>query len=291
VNRAEDFIEEKVPPRGLPWRKIIWQVLSLCLVVSLGLLDYLTGRELAFFQFYLIPVVLSGWFAGRWAAIFVAVISTLTWGVVDTWKGNPYSNPGIAYWNAISRMIIFLLAAFVIAGNRRRLEQQTLLARVDALTHASNSRYFLELIQDAIKHSQQNARPFTLIYIDLDNFKKVNDNLGHSTGDAALAKIVRIMSNNIRDADQIGRMGGDEFAILLENTAEAAAHAALERLHPALKAEMVAQGWPITFSMGVLTCTNVLCSAEEALKQADNLMYKVKLSTKDGAAFGTLAHS
>lgn len=139
------------------------------MVLALGILDHKTARELTFFQFYLVPVALSSWYAGHGPGFLIACLSTVAWGIVDNWDGNPYSIPVIAYWNAVSRMTVFLLSAFVIDNNRRQLNRQTWLAQIDALTEAYNARHFIQLLNETIKNGRQKGFVLTLVYIDLDN--------------------------------------------------------------------------------------------------------------------------
>lgn len=289
MKRVDDFTKEKTPRLNIPWRQIIFLFLCSLIVVAFGFMDHYTGRELTFFQFYLIPVSLAGWYAGRWPGFLIAVASTLTWGIVDNWGGNPYSIPVIAYWNAFSRMTIFILAAYVIDKNRHQLDLQTRLAQLDGLTGAFNARHFIHLLNTEIHNEYHKNGELTLVYIDLDNFKQVNDSLGHSAGDDALASVVQIIGKHIRNTDRIGRMGGDEFALLLPNSSQNAARSAVDRLRTSLVEGMQSKGLPITFSIGVVTCSNIQFTGDEIIKKADNLMYKVKQTTKNGVMYECLS--
>ncbi len=123
--------------------------------------------------------------------------------------------------------------------------------------------------------------PFTLAYIDLDNFKLVNDRFGHATGDRALSTVAGFIREHSRRTDALARLGGDEFALLLPETDEDVARAAIAKLRKGLTQEMQRHGWPVTFSIGVVTCRACPGSADELIAAADRLMYSVKNGGKD----------
>jgi diguanylate cyclase (GGDEF)-like protein len=123
----------------------------------------------------------------------------------------------------------------------------------------------------------------------LDNFKAVNDQFGHIIGDQVLCTIVSYTKNHLRKVDVIARLGGDEFAVLLPETSQESARVALSKLREGLLAEMRQNTWPITFSMGVLTCNTAPSTADELVRLADELMYAVKRDNKNGLKYGTYA--
>ena len=125
----------------------------------------------------------------------------------------------------------------------------------------------------------------TNAYLDLDNFKWVNDNHGHSVGDTLLINIARNAKSNLRISDFFARLGGDEFAVLLPDTDEKSARIALHKLQGKLLEEMNKHNWPVTFSIGTVTCHDIPKSVDELIKQADNLMYSVKNHGKNSIEF------
>lgn len=124
-------------------------------------------------------------------------------------------------------------------------------------------------------------RPFTIIFLDLDNFKEVNDNFGHDQGDAALCSVARTTAENIRSVDIFARLGGDEFAVFLPETGPDAADTIVKKLHASLLEAMQSNGWPITFSIGVATFDGEIGSVDQMIKKADDIMYSVKSSGKN----------
>ncbi|MGW8249860.1 MAG: GGDEF domain-containing protein, partial [Anaerolineales bacterium] len=135
------------------------------------------------------------------------------------------------------------------------------------------------------KKSERFHRPLTIVYIDLDNFKQINDRYGHSTGDIVLKTVVQKIKNNVRATDILARLGGDEFALLLPETNQENAHNIVTRLQGILTEEMLRCQWRITFSMGVLTCTDPPAGLNEILHQVDELMYSAKNNGKNAICF------
>jgi diguanylate cyclase (GGDEF)-like protein len=159
------------------------------------------------------------------------------------------------------------------------------LARKDMLTGAANRRLFFELAEVEIRRSRRYKHPFTLAYIDLDNFKKVNDTQGHNAGDNVLKVVVETIRKNIREIDLISRLSGDEFVILLPETNLSQAKVVIERTQKGLLFAMQKNSWPVTFSIGVITFEKVPSTADEMVKVADNLMYEVKKSGKNNIRY------
>ena len=119
------------------------------------------------------------------------------------------------------------------------------------------------------------------MYIDLDNFKQVNDSQGHTAGDDLLRAVAQLMKSALRKTDVAARIGGDEFALLLTETGEDEALLALSHLRSKLHAAMSAANWPVTFSVGAVAFITPPASADQAIKLADTAMYEVKQGGKN----------
>jgi diguanylate cyclase (GGDEF)-like protein len=161
----------------------------------------------------------------------------------------------------------------------KALEREKELARVDDLTGAINRRFFFEVLQKELDRSLRYQHPLTVVYIDLDNFKAINDRFGHSVGDKVLRVVVAQSQGHLRRSDVVARLGGDEFVILLPETDQLAAKIIVSKIHRVLSGEMRKNGWLLTFSIGALTCVNASITPDELIKRADDLMYSIK---KDG---------
>ncbi len=157
-----------------------------------------------------------------------------------------------------------------------RIEAERKLARCDALTGLANRRAFYERAESERKRAIRYTRPLSLAYIDLDNFKQVNDTSGHEAGDQLLVSVASVLQNNLRAEDFAARLGGDEFALLLPESGHAAAAFVITKLHRLLTSAMQEKGSAVTFSMGLVTYEVAPESAEQMVQKADELMYSVK---------------
>ena len=262
-----------------------WLLTGILLVATLGFVDYLTGAEIAFSFFYLLPISLLSWFSKRRFAVAMAILSAITWAWADIATGNAFSHPAILYWNTCVQLAFFLVTSLLLSKLRAALHHEQALARTDLLTGAANHRFFLEFAQAEMERCARYAHPFTVGYLDLDDFKAVNDSHGHSAGDELLRAVVRSAGTQLRKTDLVARMGGDEFAVLLPETGEEPARAAFEKIRRSLLEEMKRNEWPVTFSIGVLTCRQPPQSLDGLLNLADRLMYSVKQNGKNGVAY------
>lgn len=267
------------------WNKPLIVLVSLMLIVGLGLIDYFTGYELSFSLFYLLPIALMVWFAGKWFGIYAAIISALIWFLADVFTGNQNANPAIFIWNTAIRFGFFLIVALLLAELRSLLDRERNLSRTDILTGAISAGFFTDSLQAEINRSQRYQHPFSLAYMDLDNFKSVNDQQGHAVGDKVLKTIVSHIQTNVRKTDLVTRLGGDEFAILFPETGHLAVKSALSKIEKGLNKEMRKFDWPVTFSIGVITFIESPDTANELLKMADDLMYTVKNNGKNAIVY------
>lgn len=253
---------------------------ALLLVAIVGLFDGVTGPDYSFSAFYLVPVVMTAWYAGRSSAILIAVIGAAAWLAADI-AGKEYLGNSLALlWNDFMELSLFLFAAYVISALKERLDCEEEFARTDHLTGIANRRRFGELADDEIRRSRRYHDSFTVIYLDIDNFKTVNDTLGHSEGDRLLRQVAATIAMNIRESDTVARLGGDEFGLLLPVTDSEAAVTVATKMYASLKAN-VEEVWPVTFSMGMVTYCTAPASTNEMIRIADQLMYEIKNSGKD----------
>lgn len=249
----------------------------LAVVVLIGVIDYATGAELAFSVFYLFPVGIAAWYIGLEAGISLSIVSALAWYIADTLaRTTPYENPFIPAWNTGVRLMTFLIATVLFYVLRSTLEREAQNARIDPLTGAPNTRAFYEAAEMQISMLKRYQRPFSILYLDIDDFKELNDTHGHSAGDSALKTVVDTFRQNLRGGDIIARLGGDEFVILLTEADARAAEIVSSRVQSAIRSKLT-----LTCSMGVITCVSPPRSVDELVRKADNLMYEAKRLGKD----------
>ena len=212
----------------------------------------------------------------------------LAWFIADYSTGLSYSHPSIYIWNTLIRLGFFSVVSILGSNLKKSYKLNQELARSDYVTGAVSIRYFYELAQIEISRFQRYHRPFTLAYIDLDDFKSINDRLGHSVGDRVLRSVTDSVRQQIRPADTLARLGGDEFALLMPETSEEAAKLVISRLHSSLANEMLKNGWMVTFSVGVVICNETPKSVDDIVKIADDTMYSVKSTSKNGVNYRSL---
>jgi diguanylate cyclase (GGDEF)-like protein len=174
----------------------------------------------------------------------------------------------------------------VALDNALTLRRAEALSVTDDLTQLYNSRYLNQVLRREAKRASRSGRPLSLLFVDLDGFKGVNDTHGHLAGSRALVEAAGVIRSSARETDVVARFGGDEFALILPDTGSDGATAVGERLRHRIAAHrfLVSIGLDIhlTVSVGVGTLPDVAASAEELVRAADLAMYRVKEQGKNG---------
>jgi diguanylate cyclase (GGDEF)-like protein len=261
-------------------RKVVL-VIVIGLIVLLGWLDYVTGFEITFSFFYLIPIALATWYIDIRVGYVVTVVCIVVWILSNRLAGATYSQESIRYWNASVRLAVFFAISSLLDRFKRVLEAEQLLSRTDHLTGIMNNREFYNQAELEVKRASRYKHPLTLAYIDLDNFKQVNDRDGHQAGDRLLRSVTQTISQEIRKTDVFARLGGDEFALLLPNTDQASARHVLNKIGKTVLAPLRAAASPVTLSIGVVTFLSAPPTMDELIHQADTLMYQAKTVGKN----------
>lgn len=265
--------------------KLVPIALGTVLIAAIGVLDYYTGYELSFTAFYFVPIFVLTWLAGEWAGYGGALGSAAARTLADLLGGAVFPSALAFVWNASMRVVVFGVIAVLLSAVRRQVLRERALARVDHLTGALNKKAFFDSLRAEAARSRRYGRPFTLAYLDLDNFKSVNDSLGHVVGDSLLQEVISIIRANVRESDFVARLGGDEFALLLPETDERGARAAIAKIQSQFALGMKEHEWPVTISIGSVTCAADDGDVEQIVTRADALMYAAKMEGKNTAHF------
>ena len=271
--KASDYLERQ--------SKLFFITIGLILVILVGIVDYITGYEITFSIFYLIPVALVSWYAGRRYGILISFASAISWFLANITAGHTYSQPLITYWNTSVSLGFFLVVAFILSQLRTELKRERKLAQTDFLTGIANSGYFTELLTWEINRCRRYKNPLTLAYIDCDNFKAVNNQFGHHAGNNLLCRVADTIKSTIRITDMVARLGGDEFVILFPETGADQANLVIHKIQNDLLHAVRKDGWKITFSMGVVTYMKSANTSDEVIGMADRLMYDAKNAGKN----------
>ena len=256
-------------------------LLTLLLSILLGILDYLIGPELSFSVFYTMPIMMAAWYGGKRVGFFVAAASAVIWLSADLAAGSDYTAMLIPIWNTVVRLAFFLIIMVLLLIVHEKLILEEMLADTDPLTGLANRRFFLEQLEREYARSKRYPEPLAIAYLDLDNFKYVNDTMGHDIGDELLIKVSQTLLSSIRGSDFAARLGGDEFSVMLPMLESESALPMLKKLQDELLGVMQENNWPVTFSIGVVTYNEVMESSRDMIKQVDDLMYEVKKSGKN----------
>lgn len=260
-----------------------WLVIggAIAMIVTLGFLDYATGTELNIAVLFIVPIVAVTWTAGaRWTAP-LALLSGMTMFAANHAAGIQYTSPLIPLWNFGSRFVVFMIVARVVVQLRRAATIAETLARTDALTGVGNVRSFRESAENEIARAERYHHPFTVVFLDIDDFKRVNDSLGHEAGDRTLRAIGQALVRHVRKTDVVARIGGDEFVVLLPMMPARDAERFLSAFRNRLRRELEGSLGQLTCSMGAVTFETPPGSVDEILKLADERRYDAKQSGKD----------
>jgi len=261
---------------------------ALVLVFLLGVLDYVSGFEIALSFFYLVPIGIVTWYLGQKEGFALALLSSLAWAISNRLAGETYSHEFIRYWNTGIRLSIFLVVVEILSNLHKSLAKERSLSRVDFLTGIYNRREFYFRANQEILNCKRFNHPLTVVVMDVDSFKFINDKQGHQAGDILLRMIAQTILSSIRKTDVVARMGGDEFAILFPDTNQDGACRVLTKVKEIVTEKMQEMGYPVTLSFGAITFIMPCDSTDEILSKADQLMYSAKANGKNEIIYQTI---
>jgi len=203
---------------------------------------------------------------------YVGIALALIWSATEvavTWPDYPMFVFGL---NTLTRSVIFTVIGRVLIKLWREREY----ARKDILTGLANRVEFLDRLKIEQGHSERSGRPYSLLYIDIDNFKVLNDTHGHQVGDDALKILAMILRSSSRKVDVVARLGGDEFVLLLLDTDEQTCAVMIKRIEAATKRAFEEKFWPISISIGKTTKIGKTKEEDWVIRLADENMYEAK---------------
>jgi diguanylate cyclase (GGDEF)-like protein len=265
--------------------RIFWLVVGYMMIALIGAIDSQFQPVVFSASLYLIPIAILSWFVSKWHGVSAAVLCTAMWLAADIFSGGQYTQPYIYYWNSITCLAAFIIFSGLFSNLRSELELAHNMEQMDTLTGIANPRGFQEAAQKEIDRCRLFDRQFTLCYIDIDNFRVINDQLGYTVGNQVLRTVAESIQENLRKSDVVARLGGDEFALIISDAGKEAAREAVNRIHRQLTSIMKANAWSLSFSIGVLICTEHPKTVNEILKIADDLMDFVKMNGKNGICY------
>lgn len=273
-------------PSPAEYSPFVLILIGVGLFSSVCLLDGVTGGKTFFSFLYLIPIFFAAWFGGIIAGELTAILSyialVITRGAAE---GVQNSLSGLLHPNAIFAFAFLSTVAFGVARMSTEFRRERDLSSHDSLTGVFNRREFFHLAEVERLRAIRYARAITLVYMDLDDFKTVNDRFGHAAGDTLLVTVAKTLKLCVRGTDLVARLGGDEFILLLEETDSEAARGIVVKLRESLADQLAQTSCPVKASMGVITFVTPPASVDAMVHAADELMYTAKHSGGDCAIF------
>jgi len=248
-------------------------------IVLTGVFDVYTGIEYRIYPAYFLPICLVGWRLGHPTTLAAAWLSAFTWFVASRIGGLQYSSTTVWVVNTITLGASFSIVGFLMVVARKSYFIAHAQSRTDSLTGLLNSRAFTHEAGRLIALCDRHHRPVTVAFIDLDEFKQVNDRLGHAAGDEVLANVAAALVAAGRETDVVARLGGDEFALLLPETDAKGAVIVLERVRANVALILAGGKVTVTASIGAITSDIGKKDIAELLRLADRQLY---LSKGDG---------
>lgn len=272
--------EANAAPKPLPARAVL--PLAVLGIAAISAVDYLAGVEVRTYPLYYLPISVLAWYEGRPGAVVGTLLCAAAWLTSNLLAGLAYSGGAwILLVNTVVQGVSFLVVGLLIAAFEAALTRERGLSRTDPLTRLFNTRAFYEEADRILALCRRNERPATVAYLDLDNFKSVNDRKGHEAGDALLREVADVLRASTRPSDVPARLGGDEFVLLLPELAPAEASAALDRLRSLLVDSPTLRSSDVTATIGGVTFLRVPEELEEVVRRADERMYAAKAAGKN----------
>ena len=219
-------------------------------------------------------------FATFFGMLGVGITAFAVWGKIPF---RPYTFHAAELGLIIEATLLALGLANWMRENRHALHAAEQVARLDALTHLNNRRAFMELAVPYANAAGRHERPMSLVMMDIDHFKSINDQYGHKTGDLVLIAVAELLRNLSRASDIVARWGGEEFILLLPETGLTQALKHAERLRLAIAELQMAAGEKtisLTASFGIATHAADL-SFDRMIEQADAQLYVAKRSGRN----------
>lgn len=244
-------------------------------------IDYQVTPQTSLSIFYLFPVSILTWFVGKKTGFVASGLSAMAWFLINSTYSYTENSIFVNSWNAAVMFLFLFIISCLLIELRKAKEREKESARIDPTTGLANKRLFFELARLEVKKVNRYRHPVTVVYMDVDDFRKINDSWGRNIGDKLLQTAAETIKNSLRETDITARIGGDDFVILLPGSGYEPANIVIRRLQKALLSAMEKNEWSATFSIGAATFINPPKSVDDMLQRADHLMYLAKNNGKN----------
>ena len=265
--------------------------LAVCTFFFLVLRQTVQAFGISLGYLYILLISLAGFWFGLKGGIITAALSALIFifevKIHQEWPAGDLVLKGIPF-----RFIVYLLSGVItgyLSESQKRLSHKIeYLAYHDALTGCINYTWIIDFLEKEIARSRRLIKEFTIILIDIDYFKKINDKYGHLLGNDVLVAFADVIKNSVRSMDVVGRYGGEEFLIILPQLGADAAQVVLKRIKSRFLETKVTSGRlkqeiniPLRFSAGVASFPYNATTVKDLIKVADDVLYKAKREGRD----------
>jgi diguanylate cyclase (GGDEF)-like protein len=250
-------------------------------ILAVGVIDDVSGVEVRVVPLYYVPLSLVAWELGRRPVVAAAALCAICWTAANYLAGQTFSSTGVWVFNVMMQGLSFAAVGLLIAALRGALVHERALSRTDTLTSLLNARTFYEEAARVLALSRRKRHPVSLAYVDLDNFKSVNDTLGHRAGDEILRAVGAIILGCTRKSDVAARLGGDEFVLLMPETGPDQARLACDRLRTLVAERFSGDANPVTASVGGVAFLTVPDRVDDMVHAADGRMYAAKAAGRN----------
>jgi diguanylate cyclase (GGDEF)-like protein len=277
------FCENNSYQKKISIKKIVSLVVGFATVVAIDRIDFSMHSDLSLFILYFIPIIAVTLYAGKWAGLILSILSVLLFSF-NHFPHYPISSP--QSWNLISDIILLFALFFILTRYLKERELQ----KQDILTKIGNRKRFVELINFEINRSTRYRHPFTIVYIEIDNFKNVNQVLGHLGADSLLIAVANTIQKNIRNSDSVTRTGDHEFAILFPETNNEVFVQIINKIKSLLlELDVVkSNAWDVSFSIGCVTFLKAPATIDEMINKVNSVIDSIQSSGKNSICFETV---
>ena len=250
--------------------------LACTLLAAVASLNYHLDSTLSFLPLYLIPILVVALYANRRMTFLFCLITAGAVFIVERFAINSYPGEMTIAWNTCIDLGLFLAVAYLLERLKVHLALLRALTRTDNDTGALNLRGFREEAQSRLMLADRYAHPVALGRIDIEGFNTLIDTQGRMEGIRVLKTVAGIIGQCVRVTDIVGRLGGDEFIVLLPETDYPGAEKMFRRIHDALDRHAAEGEWPISFNISVAAYKNAPATVDEALQYVDRIMHRLK---------------
>jgi diguanylate cyclase (GGDEF)-like protein len=268
------FTLEPIPTRA----RIAIVACATTAMTLFALIDLATRNSTEWSIAYAVCVAFAAWYGGMWAGLPLSVYAGVLSFASAALAGGPAAEGERLAAFPIAVILALFTASLVLM--RESLTNAYELARTDPLTEVPNSRAFYETAGAELARVRRYGGIFTLAYVDVDDFKQVNDRHGHAAGDALLKALAHSLADDTRSTDLLARIGGDEFVLLMPETGHAAASVALVALVERTRRDLSSHVWNAGLSVGAVTFLEPPSSVDDMVGLADAAMYAAKRDGK-----------